>query len=142
MGLSPQGLFWGLCTTLASTIYTLLPRPLVARWPQIPILACGMLIGGTVMNIGVQSWTFQLNLAPSGWLAIGGIVLFGTMLSFTLFMQGLRDLGPVKTSMLAITEPVSATIFSALWLGTQFSTTDFIGFAAILAMIFLLAKEG
>ena len=139
--LSKQGLLWGLSTTLAATLYTLLPRPLIARWPQIPILACGMLIGGSVMNVAVKSWTFQLNLALSGWLAIGAIVLFGTILSFSLFMQGLRDLGPVKTSMLAITEPVSATIFSVLWLGTQFSTADFIGFAAIIIMIFLLAKE-
>lgn len=139
--LSKQGLLWGLSTTLAATLYTLLPRPLLARWPQIPVLACGMLIGGGVMNVAVKSWTFRLDLAFSGWLAIGAIVLFGTILSFTLFMQGLKDLGPVKTSMLAITEPVSATIFSVLWLGTQFSTADFIGFAAIIIMIFLLAKE-
>lgn len=141
MVMSRQGLLWGLCTTLAATVYTLLPRPLLRRWPQVPILACGMLLGGAVMNITAKSWTFQLNLALSGWLAIAAIVLFGTVLSFTLFLQGIKDLGPVKTAMLAVTEPVSATIFAAAWLGTKFSVTDLIGFAAILATIFLLSKE-
>ena len=49
-------------------------------------------------------------------------------------------MGPVKASMLAATEPLSATVFSALWLGTAFSWTDLIGFACIISTIFLLAK--
>ena len=69
------------------------------------------------------------------------IVVLGTVVSFTLFMRGLQDVGAVKSSMLASTEPVSATVFSALWLGTTFSAPDLIGFACIIATIFLLAKS-
>ena len=58
-----------------------------------------------------------------------------------LIMPGIVDVGPAKASMLASTEPVSATVFSALWLGTSFSATDLIGFAAITATVFLLAKS-
>ena len=134
-------LLWGFTTTLCATAYTLLPRPLLKRWPQVPIIACGMLLGGIVLNVTAQSWTFELHLAPSGWLAIAAIVFIGTIASFTLFLQGLKDFGPVKTSMLVVTEPVSATIFSALWLHTAFSAAELLGFAAILATIFLLAKE-
>ena len=72
---------------------------------------------------------------------VAAIVLFGTVLSFTLFMQGIQDVGPVKSSMLAATEPVSATVFSAVWLGTAFSAVDLMGFAAIIATIFLLARS-
>ena len=98
-----------------------------------------MLIGGAVLNLAARSWTFQVSLPIQGWLAVGAIVLFGTVLSFTLFMQGIQDIGPVKSSILAATEPVSATIFSAVWLGTAFSTVDLVGFAAIIATIFLLS---
>ena len=140
MVLSPQGLFWGLATAVAATVYTLLPRRLLSRWNREVVNGWAMLIGGAVVNLGARSWTFQVDLPFRGWLAVCAIVVFGTVLSFTLFMQGIRDVGPVKSSMLASTEPVSATIFSAVWLGTAFSAADLLGFAAIIATIFLLAR--
>lgn len=140
MVLSPQGLFWGLATAVAATVYTLLPRRLLSRWNREVVNGWAMLIGGVVLNLGARSWTFQVDLPLRGWLAVCAIVVFGTVLSFTLFMQGIRDVGPVKSSMLASTEPVSATVFSAVWLGTAFSTVDLLGFAAIIATIFLLAQ--
>lgn len=141
MVLSPQGLFWGLATAVAVTVYTLLPRRLLSRWNREAVNGWAMLIGGVILNLGARSWTFQVDLPLRGWLAVGAIVVFGTVLSFTLFMQGIRDVGPVKSSMLAATEPVSATIFSAVWLGTAFSAVDLAGFAAIIATIFLLARS-
>lgn len=140
MVLSPQGLFWGLATAVAATVYTLLPRRLLSRWNREVVNGWAMLIGGAVVNLGARSWTFHVDLPFRGWLAVVSIVVFGTVLSFTLFMQGIRDVGPVKSSMLASTEPVSATVFSAVWLGTAFSTVDLLGFAAIIATIFLLAQ--
>lgn len=140
MVLSPQGLFWGLATAVAATVYTLLPRRLLSRWNREVVNGWAMLIGGAVVNLGARSWTFQVDLPFRGWLAVCAIVVFGTVLSFTLFMQGIRDVGPVKSSMLASTEPVSATVFSAVWLGTAFSTVDLLGFVAIIATIFLLAQ--
>lgn len=141
MVLSPQGLFWGLATAVAATVYTLLPRRLLSRWNREVVNGWAMLIGGAVVNLGARSWTFHVDLPFRGWLAVVSIVVFGTVLSFTLFMQGIRDVGPVKSSMLASTEPVSATVFSAVWLGTAFSAVDLMGFAAIIATIFLLAKS-
>lgn len=141
MVLSPQGLFWGLATAVAVTVYTLLPRRLLARWNREAINGWGMLIGGAILNLGARSWTLHTDLPLQGWLAVAAIVLFGTVLSFTLFMQGIQDVGPVKSSMLAATEPVSATVFSAVWLGTAFSAGDLMGFAAIIATIFLLARS-
>lgn len=141
MVLSPQGLFWGLATAVAATVYTLLPRRLLSRWNREVVNGWAMLIGGAVVNLGARSWTFHVDLPFRGWLAVVSIVVFGTVLSFTLFMQGIRDVGPVKSSMLASTEPVAATVFSAVWLGTAFSAVDLMGFAAIIATIFLLAKS-
>ena len=58
-----------------------------------------------------------------------------------LFLQGIRDAGPVRSSILSVTEPVSAALLAFFWLGTRFTPADLIGFAAILATVFLLAKE-
>ena len=140
MVLSPKGLFWGLATAAAVTIYTLLPRQLLEKWGREIITGWGMLIGGIVLNVGARSWNFDVQLPWQGWLAFAGIIIFGTVLSFSLFMQGVQDIGPAKSAMLASTEPVSATVFSALWLGTTFTVADFVGFASILATIFLVFK--
>ena len=141
MVLSGRGLFWGIATAVAVTIYTLLPRRLLPKWGQEVVTGCGMLIGGVVLNLAARSWTLYVPIPGRAWLAIGAIVVLGTVVSFTLFMRGLQDVGAVKSSMLASTEPVSATVFSAVWLGTTFSAPDLIGFACIIATIFLLAKS-
>jgi len=141
MALSPQGLFWGLAAAVAVMLYTLLPRPLLARHGRIAVTGLGMLAGGIFLNLAARSWNFSVSLPPSGWLAVAAIVVLGSAVAFALLMQGISDIGPVRSSMLAATEPVSATVFSALWLGTTFSATDLIGFGAILITILLLAKS-
>ena len=126
---------------MAVTVYTLLPQKLLTRWNREVLTGLGMLIGGIAVNLCACSWRFDVQLPIQGWLAVAAIVLLGTVVSFPLFMQGIQEVGPVRASMLAATEPLSATVFSALWLGTSFSAADLIGFAAITATIFLLAKE-
>jgi len=141
MALSPRGLFWGLMTAAAVTIYTLLPRKLLPVWGREIVTGLGMLFGGAAVNLAARSWNDQVHLTRGGWLALGGILLFGSLLAFPLFMQGLADVGPVKSSLLAATEPVAAAVFSAVWLGTRFTLPTLLGFACILATIFLLAGD-
>lgn len=141
MTLSHQGLFWGLALAISFTVYNLLPQKLVDHRDQSVVLGWGMLIAGVTINLLARSWTISVSISPAGWLAVAGVMLFGTLIPFPLFMQGLMDIGPVKASMLESTEPLSATVISALWLGTAFSTPELIGFAAIIAIIFLLAKS-
>ena len=141
MVLSPKGLFWGLMTAAAMTLYTLLGRPLAKRWSRDTVMAVAMTLGGIVVNLVARSWQFDVSLPAKGWLLVAFIVVFGTVVTFALFLQGIRDAGAVRASILSVTEPVSAAILAFFWLGTQFTTADLIGFAAILATVFLLAKE-
>lgn len=141
MMLSPQGLFWGLAAAVAVMLYSLLPRQLLSRWDRSAVTGLGMLAGGIVISLAARSWNFSVSLPVRGWLAVAVIVLLGTAMAFSLIMQGVTDIGPVRSSMLAATEPVAATVFSAVWLGTEFSATDLIGFACIIATIFLLSKS-
>ena len=67
--------------------------------------------------------------------------MIGTALAFTLYLQGVSDIGSVKASMIACVEPVSATIISALWLKTKFTGIDIVGLIAILTAVLLLSKK-
>ena len=82
-----------------------------------------------------------MHLDFRGILAVAAMVLIGTMMSFLLFLQGVHDIGPVRASMISSVEPVSATLFSVLWLGTVMTTMDLVGMACILVMVIILSVK-
>ena len=138
--LSPQGLFWGIATAITVTLYTIIPKPLLARWSNVLVSGYGMLLGGLTTNLAVRSWTLDFaSVSREGWLAMCGVVVTGSLMATTLYLRGVADIGPVKASLLAITEPVVAAILGMLWLGTRFTRTDLLGFAFIFVTIWLLS---
>jgi drug/metabolite transporter (DMT)-like permease len=141
MILSPQALFWGLSTACAAAAYNLLSKSLLMRWSREAVCGIGMLFGGAVLSTYAKLWTYDVTLPLLGWLSFGCIVIFGTVVAFSFFLKGVRDAGPVRAAMMGVTEPLSAAVFSAVWLGTSFSGAELIGFAAILGTMFLLAKS-
>lgn len=57
--------------------------------------------------------------------------------TYLLYMQGVKEIGSVRVSLIGTVEPLSATVSSVIVLGTVFTPTDLIGFALIIAMVFL-----
>lgn len=141
MVLSQLGLIWGLLSAVSLALYTLLPARIIPRWGSMIVTGWAMLLGGVAMACISQVWTIPVSLDAGGWLAVGGVVVAGTLLAYTLYLQGVADIGAVRASMLASVEPVSATVISALWLKTQFQWIDLVGFVCIMATVFLLAKK-
>ena len=111
------------------------------RFGNIPVVASGLLLGGILLTLGLQSWTVDPHMELSGYLVMFvGLVFFGTILGFSFYFQAVSDIGAAKTSLIASIETVSATLFAVLWLGTSFSWIDIVGFIFIMATVFLLAK--
>lgn len=138
--LSPQGLFWGLSTSVAAAIYTLVPRGLFLRWDRSMIVGLGMLLGGVAVNLGARSWAIPVSISGFGWVALAVVVVFGTVCSFTFYGLGVQLIGPVKCSMLNVSDPFVATLLSVLWLQAEFRVTDYIALAAIISVILLLSR--
>ena len=139
LALSPQALFWGIAAAVSLMLYTLLPGDLLSRYGTSVCTGYGMLIGGAVLLVALRAWRWAAPLDALTLLGIAEIVIVGTALAFTLYLQGVSDLGGVRASLLACTEPVSAALCAALWLKTSFAAQDLLGFAAILLMAVLLA---
>lgn len=130
----------GPCHSVAVVLYSMLPSKLLERYDRETVTALGMAFAAVTLNLLCRSWRYDVQLPLRGWLAVAAIVVLGSVVSFSLIMQSIVDIGPSKSSMLASSEPLSATVFSVLWLGTSFSGTDLIGFAAIISTIFLLTR--
>jgi len=121
--------------------YTLLPGNLTERFGAIPVVGCAMLIGGILLCFGIRFWEYEVALDPILVLFLCLIVLVGTVGAYTLYLQGVSDIGPVKGSMIAAIEPVSAVFFTTVWLHSPFMWIDGVGVLCILSTVFLLAKK-
>lgn len=140
MVINPAGLFWGLFAACTLVLYTMLPKKIAPKYGAFMTTGVGTLIGGIVFFIVIHPWPLTIDLPITGWLAVAAMVIVGTVIAYPLYVQGVNDVGPVKASMLASVEPVSAAVISAVWLGSEFAVLDIVGFACILTTVFLLAK--
>lgn len=140
MVISSKGLFWGLLSALSLVFYTLLPKPIIPKYGAVMVTGLGTFVGGVVFLVLYRPWPLLIDLDLPGILALGGMVICGTLMAHPLYLQGVNDIGPVKASMLASVEPVAATVLSVVWLKSDFVFMDFIGFVCIIATVFLLAQ--
>lgn len=136
--ISGEALFWGLLAAVSAVIYTMIPGGLILKYDIYQVLGFGMLAGGIVMGILVRPWTYHTIWDWGTAAALGGVIVVGTALSFSLFLQGVSLIGPLRGSIMGSVEPVSAVIISVFWLNTSFALADFIGFALILGAVFVL----
>jgi len=143
MSLSIAGLTFGLLAAVGVVTYTILSRSIILTWGNITITGWGMLIGGFVFFLIAKAWKMPPMLDFFALLMIAVIILIGTVVAFSSFLEGVRYLGPVKATLLGCLEPASATLLSALFLKTQFSMVELIGFCFIILTVVLsvIVKE-
>lgn len=130
----------GIISACTIVIYTLSPRRLMRSYPVTLILAWAMVIGGIILSLYAKPWQLKDISDFSGFLALCGVVVFGTIFAFSLYMQGVKILGGGKASVISAIEPVSAALFAAFWLGSEFVFIDIVGFTLIITAIILLRK--
>ena len=140
-----EGLAFGIATAAAATFYTMYPKPLFARYGSFAVTGVGMLVGGlTGLVICIANGTIPggvPNLGPAGVAVLLIAILVGTFGAYGLFLHGISIVGPLWGNMLGAAEPVSATVITALWLGTAFSWADWAGLVLMVATIFLVAIQ-
>ncbi len=139
LAISPSGLFFGLLSAFTLAVYTILPGRLIERWGSLTVTGLGMLIAGVVFTAAVRPWNMEQNIDITTFCLVAVIVVIGTALPFTLYLKGVSIIGASKGSMLACIEPVSATVFSALWLKNKFTVFDLAGFALIITTVLILS---
>ena len=141
MVITPRGLAWGLFAAVTMVTYNMLPQKLIKKYGSMCVTGYGMVLGGIVLTIITRAWEAAWPLDLKLWLAFGGVVFFGTVLSFTMFLWGVAQIGPVKASLIASLEPVAATVIMIIWLHADFLFMDLVGFTCIFLTVFLLLKK-
>ena len=142
MSLSGKALAWGLMSAVMMAVYNLLPAKLMKKYGTFCVIGWGMLVGGIVLSAFTHPWHVvgRWDLEAVGAMAV--VVVLGTVLSFSFYMEGVRMIGAAKASLLASVEPVTATIASALMMHVVFAGMDVLGIVCILGAVLLLSVPG
>ena len=139
LSVTPTGLFWGLFAAFTYALYILIPIQLIKMWGSISVIGVGMMLAGIVLTPFSGVLRFHWQLSMKVYLALVGIILVGTIIAYTLFLKGTSLVGPVKSSLLAAVEPISAVFFAFLIMQEQFYFLDFVGMFMILSAVALIS---
>lgn len=156
LSLPVTGLVWGVINALSVAFYLVQPRKLLERWGSLLVSGVGMALGGVVMlgiwiafclaapALGPQA--AQLVAIPdldlAGALVLALLVFIGSFAAFALYIHGVSIVGSVNGGLLGVAEPVTAMLFSTLWLGTAFLWADWVGLALMAGTIVLVSLSG
>lgn len=152
-GLSVDGLgvVAGLGAAVCFATYFLLGEAGVERQDPLAVVLWSFLVAAVAMNLvrpvtgldadvvaaetsllgALAEWT-----AP-GWLLLAWIVLLGTVVPFGLELRALQTLPATAVVVVAMLEPVGATVIGWAWLGESLSAVQVLGACAVVAGIAL-----
>lgn len=127
------GIVLGLLTAVTYAAYILigsrLPRELDPAVSS-AVVICSTAVVYAVLTIATDS---PRPTAPIGWLGVACLALISTVMSLTLFLAGLRLVGPVRASTLSTVEALSAVIVAWAFMGEPLMPVQMVGGAMIIA---------
>lgn len=141
LAISPKALTVGLISAITVVVYSLQPVRLMKKYSPFYLLAWSFTIGGIILAVVFRLWRYtpELNLVRIGLVAVTAIP--GSILGYGLYLQGVKRIGGAKACLIGSAEPVSAALFSSLFLGTDFTRHDIAGFVLIIVTVVVLSFE-
>jgi drug/metabolite transporter (DMT)-like permease len=140
LSISGAALFWGIASAFALAFYTLQPIELIKRYGSTIVVGWGMIVGGIGMSFFHPPWAMGGNVSFMTIIAIGFVIIFGTLIAFICYLESLKYLRATETSLLACAEPLSAAILSVIWLKVPFGFSEWVGAFCIMATIVILSR--
>ena len=135
LALTPVTLAWGGVAALTLATYTLLPARLIAAYGAELVVGDGLAIAGAGVGLVGRVWRYSITWTPDVILAMTITVVLGTAVAFTAYLWGVDRIGPVRASLVGCAEPIAATVFSALIMGSSYTGADIVGTALIVSAV-------
>ena len=146
---------WGVAAAAASAVtyavYVLLAERAVGRRDPLTLSLYGFLFASLFWALIQPWWTFPPdrvggsvsllgNLAGTElpvWLLMTWMVVLGTVVPFALVVWALRHISATAVAIVAMLEPVVASLVAYVWLGESLAPVQLAGGAVVLAAIAL-----
>ncbi|MCO5731615.1 EamA family transporter [Rhizobium sp. SSA_523] len=141
---------WGIIAIAAAAftygLGSVLAKPLLREHPPFQIAGATTAIGGLFLlcySLLVEdaAWIAVYGRWGVGpWLAWGFLVLFGSLIGYTIFMRLLRDIGPSKAGSYAFVSPIVAVLLGEVWLGEEVSLLDLAAMTLMMMAAYLALR--
>ncbi|CAK7260846.1 MULTISPECIES: DMT family transporter [unclassified Shinella] len=134
----------------AAVIYawgSVLARPLLATYSAGFLAGWTTLFGGLVLivaSLAIEPGAISALHGNWGWAAWAGwlfLVLFGSLIGYTLFMRLLRDVGASRAGSYAFVSPVIAVLLGIVTYGEQVTLVDVVAMVVMLVAAYLAMHE-
>lgn len=151
LALDGLGVAAALTAAVAYAIYVLMAEHAVKRRDATSLLAYGFLFAALFWAVARPVWRFPAGRVDDHvsllghlsrwsapvWLLLLFVVVGGTMVTFLLVTAALRHVSATRVGIVAMLEPVAASLVAFLWLGESFGAAQLVGGSVVLAGIVL-----
>ena len=151
VSLDGLGVLFSLCSAVTFAAYMLLAEHAVGRRDPISLLCFGFLFASIFWAIVQPWWSFPFDVPGrsvsllgrlSGvhmplWALMTWMILIGTIIPFFLIVGSMRHITATRAGILAMVEPVVASVVAYAWLGETLNGTTLVGGAVVLCGIVL-----
>lgn len=105
-------------------------------------MACAveMLVGGVALLLGSQLSGEHLQQMPDtrGWLALGYLVVFGSIIAFSAYIYLLNNVRPAAATSYAFVNPAVAVLLGVLFAGESIGWPEALAMAVIIGAVVLI----
>ncbi len=141
---SEKALYWGLIVGITYAIYTLYPVRLMNKWGVLTVVAWGMILSGIYSALIGRIWaTDEWSLLKDPtivWMMLALIVIGSA--AFILFLNSMKYISAIETSVLSSFEPVTAMVISVIWLQMTLHIWQLTGIVLMLIFVAYLSIAG
>lgn len=138
------GMLMALGAALVYSVYIIIGNRVLKTTPPLATSAFIALFSAVgVLAAGLVTEGVNFHFQTTAWFPILGLVLFSKVIAMLFFFWGMELLGPAKTSIISMTEPVFTIILSTIILHDRLTIFQFIGGAVVLAgsLLMIWARE-
>ncbi|WP_033152458.1 DMT family transporter [Pseudobutyrivibrio ruminis] len=135
LSVAKGALIAGVGSAVCVMIYNVLAPRITNDTPVVIAQAWSFLMGGAFGCLVFRIWEIPYTPNIYGLLGIAFVVLVGNIGAFTLYISGVKRIGPNKASLYSFAEPITAAIIGTTVLGNKFTVYDALGFALIFLML-------
>jgi drug/metabolite transporter (DMT)-like permease len=149
--ISTPGIVFALGSAAAYAFYILLAERGVGDRDAVSLLAWGFAFGALFWCFLAPWWTFPASRVGADvsllgrlsdyhlpvWALMAFLIVIGTIVPFFLLVSALRHLSATRVGIIAMLEPVGATIVAWAWLNESLGALQLVGAAIVLCAIVL-----
>lgn len=141
LAISSEALFWGLLAAASRAFYSVEPAKIIQKYGAPLVVGWGMTTAAIALSPVAFLTPFTGTIDDSVLGAFAFVVIFGTVLSFGMYMESTKYITPTDASILAALDPLTSIVLAVLLFDITFGHIELVGMALIILAVGVVAQK-